>query len=186
VGLLIWGALSDERTGLSVTIAAGPRHRSHFRVPVPWDSWPYFTLSDMRLPFSSPPARRATVEVFDTASIRGNWLDSSQSQSQSHIATDDQSISKSWCLAPSGAHDQIFITLWQLLSWFVGAPSLTRGRVCLLYMLLALVSVVFLGFESLGTRYHFYFLRSDTSLFVASYDSQGHGGGIRPCLRVAD
>jgi hypothetical protein len=24
-GLLIWGALSDERTGLSVTIAAGPR-----------------------------------------------------------------------------------------------------------------------------------------------------------------
>jgi hypothetical protein len=34
-----------------------------------------------------------------------------QSQSQSHIATDGQSISKSWCRAPSGAHDQIFITL---------------------------------------------------------------------------
>jgi hypothetical protein len=31
--------------------------------------------------------------------------------SQSHIATDCQSISKSWCRAPSGAHDQIFITL---------------------------------------------------------------------------
>jgi hypothetical protein len=29
-GLLIWGALSEERTGLSFTIAAGPRQRSHF------------------------------------------------------------------------------------------------------------------------------------------------------------
>jgi hypothetical protein len=28
-GLLMWGALSDERTGLSFTIAAGPRQRSH-------------------------------------------------------------------------------------------------------------------------------------------------------------
>jgi hypothetical protein len=34
-GLLLWGALSDERTGLSFTIAAGPRQRSHFRVRVP-------------------------------------------------------------------------------------------------------------------------------------------------------
>jgi hypothetical protein len=31
------------------------------------------------------------------------------SQSQSHIATDGRSISKTWCRAPSGAHDQIFI-----------------------------------------------------------------------------
>jgi hypothetical protein len=60
----------------------------------------------------------------------------------------------SWCRAPSGAHDQIFITLWQLRSCFYGAPSLTRGRVCLLYMLLALASVVFLWSESLGTRDH--------------------------------
>jgi hypothetical protein len=36
----------------------------------------------------------------------------------------------------------------------VGAPSLTRGRVCLLYMLLALASSVFLGSRSLGTRDH--------------------------------
>jgi hypothetical protein len=36
--LLLWGALSDERAGLSFTIAAGPRHRSHSRVPIPWDS----------------------------------------------------------------------------------------------------------------------------------------------------
>jgi hypothetical protein len=30
-GLLPWGALPDERTGLRFTIAAGPRQRSHFR-----------------------------------------------------------------------------------------------------------------------------------------------------------
>jgi hypothetical protein len=31
-------SLSDERTGLSFTIAAGPRQGSYFRVRVPWDS----------------------------------------------------------------------------------------------------------------------------------------------------
>jgi hypothetical protein len=31
-GLLMWGAVSDERTGLSFTIVPGPRQRSHFRV----------------------------------------------------------------------------------------------------------------------------------------------------------
>jgi hypothetical protein len=72
-GLLIWGALSDERTGLPFTIATGPRQSSHFWVRVPWDSRPYFTVSDSRLPFSSPPTtRRLTVEVFDPASTRGN------------------------------------------------------------------------------------------------------------------
>jgi hypothetical protein len=70
-GLMIWGALSDERTGLSFTIAAGPHQRSHFRVRVPQDSWPYFTVSCLRLPFSSPPTtRRVTVEIFDPASTR--------------------------------------------------------------------------------------------------------------------
>jgi hypothetical protein len=68
--LLVWGALYDERTDLSFTIAAGPLQRSHSRVRVPWDSWPYFTVSDSRLPFSLPlTTRRATVEVLDLASL---------------------------------------------------------------------------------------------------------------------
>jgi hypothetical protein len=70
------------------------------------------------------------------------------SRSRSHIATDGQS----WCRAPSGAHDQIYITIRQLRSCFCGAPSLTREQVCLLYMLLALASAVFLGSEFLGIR----------------------------------
>jgi hypothetical protein len=51
-GLLICGALPDERTGLSFTISAGSRQRSHLRFPVPWNSRPYFSASDSRLLFS--------------------------------------------------------------------------------------------------------------------------------------
>jgi hypothetical protein len=69
--LIPWGALSDERTGLSFVCAAGPCQRSLSRVIVPCDLQPYFTVSDLRLPFSSPPTtRRVTVEVFDPASTR--------------------------------------------------------------------------------------------------------------------
>jgi hypothetical protein len=46
-GLLMLGALPDERTGLSVAIAAGPCQRR-----VPWDSRPNFTVLDSRLYFS--------------------------------------------------------------------------------------------------------------------------------------
>jgi hypothetical protein len=52
------GALSDERTDLSFTIVAGPRQRSHSRIRVPWDSWPYFTVSDSRLPQPGRPSPR--------------------------------------------------------------------------------------------------------------------------------
>jgi hypothetical protein len=63
--LVLWGALSDERTGLFFVYAAGPCQRILSWVRVPWDSRPYFTVSDLRLPFSSPPTtRRVTVEVF--------------------------------------------------------------------------------------------------------------------------
>jgi hypothetical protein len=67
--LFLWGALSDERSGLSFICAAGPCQRSLSRVRVPLDLRPYFAVSDLRLPFSSPPTtRRVTVEVFDRAS----------------------------------------------------------------------------------------------------------------------
>jgi hypothetical protein len=69
--LLIWGAFFNKRTGLSITVVAGPRQRSHSRVRIPWDSRPYFIVSDSRRPFSSPPTTcRATVEVFNPASTR--------------------------------------------------------------------------------------------------------------------
>jgi hypothetical protein len=72
--LLMWSALSDERTSLSFTIAADPRQCCHSRVRVLWDSRTYSTVSDSRLPFSSPPTtRRVTVEVYDPASTQ-QWF----------------------------------------------------------------------------------------------------------------
>jgi hypothetical protein len=65
---------------------------------------------------------------------------------------------------------------------FCGALSLTRGRVCLLYMLLA---QSFSSPSPLGLATIFYYLRFETSLFVASCDSQGLSGGIRPCLHTS-
>jgi hypothetical protein len=60
-GLLMWGALSDERTSLPFTITAGPRQRSHSWVRVPRDSRPYFTVSDSRLPHSGGPGPRICI-----------------------------------------------------------------------------------------------------------------------------
>jgi hypothetical protein len=65
----LWGALSDERTGLSVVYAAGSCRRSLCWVRVPWYSRPYITVSYLRLPSLA-----------------------AQSQSQSHIATDGQLV----------------------------------------------------------------------------------------------
>jgi hypothetical protein len=71
--LFLWGALSDERTGLSFLHAAGSSQRGLSRVRVPWYSRPYFTVLDLRLSISSPlMIRRVMVEVFDPASTRVN------------------------------------------------------------------------------------------------------------------
>jgi hypothetical protein len=49
-------------------------------------------------------------------------------ESQSHITTDDQSVSASWFRAPSGDHDQMLITVWLFLFLSMsGAPSDERS-----------------------------------------------------------
>jgi hypothetical protein len=70
---------------------------------------------------------------------------------------------------PSGAYDQILITVRYLRVCWCGALSLTRVRVCRLLLLLVLASAVILVSESHWTRDH---------------DSQVYGGGIRPCLHT--
>jgi hypothetical protein len=57
----MWGALSDERMGLSFTIAAGPRQRSLSRIRVPRGSWPRFTVSDSGLPQTWRPDPRIYI-----------------------------------------------------------------------------------------------------------------------------
>jgi hypothetical protein len=55
---------------------------------------------------------------------------------------------------PSGAYDQIFITVRQLRVYWCEAVSLTRGRFCRLQLLLALTSAVTRESESRGTHDH--------------------------------
>jgi hypothetical protein len=104
-----------------------------------------------------------------------NWT--LESESEPYVTTDGQPASLSWnnlsnlslsltlrptvsqpvCPGikhPSGAYDQIFIIVWQLRVCWFGAPSLTRGRVCLLQLLLALASAVIFGTEFCRTRGH--------------------------------
>jgi hypothetical protein len=108
------------------------------------------------------------------------------SLSESHITTDGRSVSQlSLGVEPHlGLMTRYLLFIYSYGLDFCGAPSLTRGRVCLLYMLLALAGEVFLGSESPGLATIFYCLRFETSLIVASYDSQSHGGGIRPRLHT--
>jgi hypothetical protein len=87
----------------SFTISAGPHQRSHSRVQVPWDSRQYFTVSDSRLPFSSPPTtRRTTVEVFDPASTRDkfriNYVSSLYNFGEDRICHNPNSSSIILCL----------------------------------------------------------------------------------------
>jgi hypothetical protein len=77
--LFLWGALSDERMGLSFVYAAGPCQRSLSRVRVPLDLRPYFTVSDLRRFFS---------------------LVLTQTESESYVTTDGHSASLSWYKAP--------------------------------------------------------------------------------------
>jgi hypothetical protein len=66
-------------------------------------------------------------------------------------------VSRPVCLGtkhPAGAYDQIFIPVRVLRDCSCGALSLTRGRVCLLCMLLSLASAVMLRSQYLGTRDH--------------------------------
>jgi hypothetical protein len=75
--------------------------------------------------------------------------------SQSHIPTDDQSVSKSWCRAPSEAHDQIFITLLTVtVLFFVGHPHWREVGSVFYMCCWPLPAQVFLGSESLGIRDH--------------------------------
>jgi hypothetical protein len=136
-----------------------------------------------------------------------------QSQSQNYFTTGGlPPISSSWRQAPWGSGHSNFIFQLNTCGYspYV-TSSLTRGRVCCLQLLLVLASAFILGSQSRRTHDHillsqirdspnlegqvplFIFSRNRMtrlypqalgSFFVASYGSQGYGGGIRPSLHT--
>jgi hypothetical protein len=72
-----------------------------------------------------------------------------------YVTSDSHSASLSYSVKhPSGAYDQIFITVRQLRVCWYGALSLTKEKVCRIQLLLVLASEVILWSESIGTRDH--------------------------------
>jgi hypothetical protein len=96
-------------------------------------------------------------------------------------------VSRPGCLIlnhTSGAYYQIFITVGQLrflLMW----SALSDERTGLSFTVAAGPHQhSFSGPSPLGLATIFYCLRFETSLFIASYDSQGYGECIRPRLHT--
>jgi hypothetical protein len=107
-GFVDVGALSDERTVLSFTIAAGSRQSTHFLGPSPVGLVIIFYCFGFET--------SNFVASYDSQGYGGGI------RPRPHTASDlvvkvtlrltvGQSVSKSWCRAPSGADDQIFITV---------------------------------------------------------------------------
>jgi hypothetical protein len=113
-----------------------------------------------------------------------------ESQSESYVTTDGQSASLSWYKAPiRGLRPDFFfrsaygmrLTVTFLIPWV----ALSDERTGLSFVCAAGPCQRSLprGLVSWDSRP--YFTVSDLRLlFVASYDSQGHGGGIRPRLHT--
>jgi hypothetical protein len=123
--------------------------------------------------------------VFEPSSTRGLWKTEVEVKLRPTVSRPVRLGVKH----PSGTRDQIFFLLeifFRLLRvcYFV-EPSLTRGRVCNLLLLLVLASTVPLGSELRGTEYHI-FLSQFLRLLQPGgpgpriYIPQEQGGPVKP------
>jgi hypothetical protein len=85
---------------------------------------------------------------------------------------------------PSGAYDQNFIIIRQLRVCWCETLSLTRDGSVVYNCCWSSPVQSFSGPSPAGLATIFFCLRFETFLFVASYHSQGHGGGIWPHLHT--
>jgi hypothetical protein len=155
-GLLLWSALSDERTGLSFTIAPGPRQRSNFWVQLQWDR-DHVLLSQI------PDLNSESELCYGRRSVGQSILEWS---TRLGLTTGFLLLSDSCGFVDVGR------SLWRE----DGSVVYNRCR--------SSQEQSFSGPSPLGLVPIFYCLRFGTSLFVVSYDSQGYGGGIRPLLHT--
>jgi hypothetical protein len=86
------------------------------------------------------------------------------------------SASLSWCQTASGAQDQIFVTVRQLRVSSRGAPSLTRGRIRCLQLLVALASAdIFIPVKIRSTSYlHLQFYSYMSAFLMVSCQGSGY------------
>jgi hypothetical protein len=102
----------------------------------------------------------------------------SESESESYVTTDGQPARLSWNKAPIwGLRPDLYYLCDSYGLLLVGRP-LWR-EVGSVFCMCCWPLPTPLGLETI-----FYCLTFETSLFIASYDSQGHGGGIRPSLHT--
>jgi hypothetical protein len=107
------------------------------------------------------------------------------SESESYVTTDGQPASLSWSKAPIwGLRPDLYYMCDSYGLVLVGRPLWREVGYVLCICCWPLPAQSFSGPSPLELETIFYCLTFETSLFVASYDSQGHGGGIRPRLHT--
>jgi hypothetical protein len=130
-------------------------------------SIPYWTVSVV-----------SSVVTNDERRITPEWiLLSVESESESHVTTDGQPTSLSWYKAPIwGLRPDIYYLCDSYGLVLVGRPLWREDGSDFYICCWPLPSQSFFGPSPLGLSTILYCLTFETSLFVASYDSQGHGG----------
>jgi hypothetical protein len=107
-------------------------------------------------------------------------------ESESYVTTDGQPASLSWNKAPiRGLRPDLYYMSDSYGLVLVGRPLWREVGSVLFMCCWPLPAQSFSGPSPLGLETIFYCLTFETSLFVASYGSQGHGG-IRPHLHMED
>jgi hypothetical protein len=117
--------------------------------------------------------------------MKAETLRKETEESESYVTTDGQPASLSWNKAPFwGLRPDLYYC--QTVAGFVdlGCPLRREDGSVVYNCCWPSPAQSFSGPGPVGLVAIFYCLRFETSLFIASYDSQGHGGGIWPRLHT--
>jgi hypothetical protein len=110
---------------------------------------------------------------------------SSSTESESYVTTDGRPASLSWNKAPIwGLRPDLYYCLTVAGFVDLGRPLWREDGSFVYSCCWPSPTQSFSGPGPVGLVAISYCLRFETSLFVACYDSQGHGGGIRPRLHT--